>query len=106
MDIEFYRGDDHQVKFKFNGFTGIVDELYFTVKCQHKYPRIKKKLGEGIELVDGWYVLTFIPSDTDGIECSLEMKYDIQLITGGKKFTVQTGEFILKEDITTPDCEV
>lgn len=105
-NIEFYRGDNHQVKFQFKSFTGKIDEMYFTVKCEQKYPRVKKCLGNGIELIDDWYNVFFVPEDTDGIDCSLTMKYDIQIITGGKKFTVQTGEFNLLEDITTPDCEV
>ena len=106
MTIEFFRGDDHQEKFKFKTFTGVIDEIYFTVKCEHKYPRIKKKLKDGIEFVDGWYYLTFIPSDTECIDCNLKMQYDIQIITNGKKYTVQKGEFVLLEDVTTPDCEV
>ena len=105
-NIEFFRGDNHQVKFQFKNFDGKIDEMYFTVKCEHKYPRVKKTLNDGIELIDGWYNIFFVPSDTDGIDCSLTMKYDIQIVTGGKKFTVQTGEFNLLEDITTPDCEV
>lgn len=106
MEIRFYRGDDHQEKFRFKTFTGIIEELYFTVKCKNKYPRIKKKLGNGIELIDDWYYITFLPSDTDKLLCDLEMEYDIEIITSGKKYTVQKGTFILEEDITTPDCEV
>lgn len=105
-EIKFIRGDNHQIKFKFKTQIDIIDEIYFTVKCEHKYPRIKKSLKNGIELIDGWYNIFFVPTDTDNIDCSLTMKYDIQLITGGKKFTVQKGDFILEEDITTPDCEV
>lgn len=106
MDIKFYRGDDHQEKFRFVNFTGTIEEIFFTVKCANKYPRIKKRLGEGIELIDGWYYLTFVPSDTDGLDCNVQMQYDIQIIVGGKKFTVQKGSFTLEEDITTPECEV
>ena len=106
MDIRFYRGDDHQEKFRFKTFTGTIEDMFFTVKCKNKYPRIKKRLGEGIELKDDWYYLTFLPSDTDKLDCNLEMKYDIEIITEGKKYTVQKGSFILEEDVTTPDCEV
>ena len=105
-NIEFYRGDNHQLKFKFTTFTGVIDEIYFTVKCEQKYPRIKKKLKNGIELIGEWYYLNFEPKDTEGIDCSFKMKYDIEILTEGKKYTVQKGDFVLLEDITTPDCEV
>ena len=106
MNISFIRGDDHLERFRFKTFTGPIDDMFFTVKCKNKYPRIKKRLGEGIELIDGWYCLTFIPSDTDNLSCDLEMVYDIEIITEGEKYTVQKGSFILEEDVTTPDCEV
>lgn len=106
MNISFLRGDDHQEKFRFKNFTGTIEQVFFTVKCINKYPRIKKKLGNGIELIDGWYYITFLPEDTDGLDCSLEMVFDIQIITDGKKYTVEKGTFVLEEDITTPDCEV
>lgn len=106
MKIKFYRGDDHQEKFRFKTFTGTIENMFFTVKCADKCPRIKKRLGDGIELIEGWYYLTFLPSDTNDLMCNLEMEYDIEIITGGKKFTVQKGIFVLEEDITTPDCEV
>ena len=106
MDISFTRGDDHQIKFKFKNFTGTIEKMWFTVKCKNKYVRVQKKLGDGIELIDGKYVVTFVPKDTEGLFCDIEMVYDIQIITGGKKYTVLKGEFILDEDVTTPDCEV
>lgn len=106
MEIQFFRGDNKQVKFRFKNFTGKVDEVFFTVKCENKIPRIKKKLNNGIELADGWFCINFEPTDTDELECNQRMKYDIEIIFEGKKYTVQTGRFILKEDVTTPDCEV
>lgn len=106
MEIRFLRGDDHQEKFRFKTFNGSIEDMFFTVKCINRYTRIKKRLGDGIELIDDWYNLTFIPSDTDNLSCDLEMEYDIQIITNGKKYTVLKGIFTLEEDITTPDCEV
>ena len=106
MVINFYRGDDHQEKFRFKTFTGNIDDIFFTVKCKNRYPRIKKKLNNGIELIDDWYYITFVPADTEGLDCNIEMEYDIEIITGGKKYTVLKGVFTLEEDITTPDCEV
>lgn len=106
MEIKFFRGDNHQEKFKFKTFTGAIKEIFFTVKCENGYPRIKKRLNKGIELIDNWYYITFLPSDTDNLPCDVGMKYDIEIIVGDEKYTVQKGDFILEEDVTTPDCEV
>ena len=107
MDIKFYRGDNHIVKFKFKAFTGKIDNIFLTVKCEQRTSRVQKKLDDGITLKeDGWYYVEFVPEDTDGLDCTLKMTYDIQIITDGLKYTVHKGLFILKEDITTPDCEV
>lgn len=106
MGISFLRGDDHQERFRFKTFTGTIEQIFFTVKCINGCPKIKKKLGNGIEFIEGWYYITFVPEDTDGFECSLKMFYDIEIITNGKKYTVKKGAFSLEEDITTPDCEV
>lgn len=106
MDISFYRGDNHKVRFKFKNFTGTIDNVFFTVKCANKYPRIKKKLNEGITLGDdGYYCIEFLPEDTDKLDCTLKMVYDIEIIVKGEKKTVAKGDFILMEDVTTPDCE-
>lgn len=106
MDITFYRGDHHKTKFKFKNFTGKIEKMFFTVKCKNKYPRIKKNLDNGITLMnDGYYCISFTPKDTNELACDLEMKYDIEIITGGEIKTVAVGNFILKEDVTTPDCE-
>lgn len=106
MFISFYRGDNHREKFRFKSFKGNIDNVFFTVKCKNRIPRIKKKLNDGIEFKEGWYCIEFIPSDTDELECNQEMVWDIEIIVNGEKYTVKTGTFLLKEDITTPDCEV
>lgn len=106
MNIQFIRGDDHEERFRFKTFNDVIEQIYFTVKNNMKFIKIKKKLNEGITLKnDGWYYLTFVPEDTDGLACE-EMVYDIEIITNGLKYTVQKGRFILEEDVTTPDCEV
>lgn len=106
MTIKFFRGDDHQEKFRFKNFTGTIEKMYFTVKCENRIVRIKKRLNEGIELIDGWYCITFEPKDTENLECDKRMYYDIQIFVEGKKYTVIKGLFVLVEDITTPECEV
>ncbi len=106
MTINFVRGDYHQIRFKFKSYSGSIDAMYLTVKCEQKIPRIRKKLGDGIELVDGWYVVTFEPKDTNEISCSLNLMYDIEIFVGDKPFTIMKDQFLLEEDITTPKEEV
>ena len=106
MIINFMRGDNHQVKFKFKTFTGSIDKMYFTVKCERKIVRVAKKLNEGIELVDGYYVITFVPEDTNELMCGIDMIYDIEIIVNGEKYTIAKDKFILEEDVTTPAEEV
>lgn len=107
MIISFFRGNDHEVKFKFKTFTGAIEKMWLTVKCQQKIKRLQKTLGNGIELVNGYYVVTFVPKDTDELPCDLELVYDIEIQTGGKIFTAAKNTFEVKEDVTTPkDKEV
>lgn len=106
MEIKFIRGDNHQIRFRFKNFEGNIENMFLTVKCQNKYTRITKKLNTDIIYKDGWYNVEFLPSDTDGLDCSLNMEYDIEIITDSKKYTVLKDKFVLTEDITTPECEV
>lgn len=105
MEIKFIRGDNHQIRFRFTNYDSGIEKMFLTVKCKNKYPRIKKKLNESIFYNDGWYYVEFLPKDTENLECG-EMEYDIEIVTGGKKYTVLKDRFVLEEDITTPDCEV
>ena len=106
MNISFFRGDNHKVRFKFKSFNGKIDDMFFTVKCKNKHTRIKKRLNDGITQDSEWFYIDFKPEDTDNLPCNLEMTYDIQIIFEGEKYTIQKGNFVLEEDITTPDCEV
>lgn len=106
MYIKFYRGDNFELKFKFKNLETVVDKMYFTVKNKKGDVLIKKKLNDGISLIDGYYLITFLPEDTDGMVCEDGMVYDISIIIEGSKHTVLKGKFILEEDVTTPDCEV
>ena len=106
MDISFYRGDDHKVRFKFKNFTGTVEKMFFTVKCSNRQARLKKNLNDGISFDGEYYCIEFSPADTDNIPYYLDMIYDIEIIVGGEKKTIAKGKFILEEDVTTPDCEV
>ena len=106
MVIKFYRGDDHSVKFRFLNFNGTIDEIYFTIKNQKKETILHKRLKDGIDIVDDYYVINFVPNDTDNIDIYLEMEYDIQIVVDNKKYTIAKNKFILDEDITTPENEV
>jgi hypothetical protein len=107
VNIGYVRGDNHPIKFRFKTFTGDIEKMFFTVKCEKKFLRLQKTLKNGIVLKeDGYYYIDFVPEDTNNIDCDLKMTYDIQIVTSGLKYTVQKGAFILEEDITTPDCEV
>lgn len=106
MVIEFFRGDNYELKFKFKNFSGKVDMIYFTVKCQNGIKRIQKKLNDGIKFADDYYIVSFEPKDTDKLPCSLNMAYDIEVIIAEKKYTVAKNKFILDEDITRPSDEV
>ena len=105
MIIQFIRGDNHQVRFKFKTFTGVIDKMYFTVKCQLDRVRIQKKLGDGIKYENGYYTIFFVPEDTNGLMCT-EMRYDIEIIVNGETYTIMKNQFILEEDVTTPKEEV
>lgn len=106
MEINFFRGNDHQERFRFKTFTGEIEKMYFAVKCKNKHIRIKKSLDNGIEFADDWYVVTFVPSDTENLPCDLEMVYGIKIVTNGKKYTVQKGAFNIEDEVVTSDCEV
>lgn len=106
MKISFFRGDNHEVKFRFPNFNGTIDKIYLTVKCSEKKTRLQKKLNDGIKLEDNYYVATFVPEDTNDLPCYLKMVYDIEIITGGKKYTVIKDEFEIQEDVTLPENEV
>lgn len=106
MKIKFFRGNDHEVKFKFKTFTGTVDKMYLTTRCEKRIARLRKSLGNGITKDDEWYTVTFVPADTNDIDCSLKMTYDIEIIVNGKTYTVKKDRFILLEENTRPEDEV
>lgn len=104
--IEFFRGNYHETRFKFKTFTGIPEMIYFTVRCEKRYKRLHKRLGKGIEQVGDWFVITFLPEDTNDIDCSLEMTYDIEIVVDDKPFTIKKDKFKLLEEDTRPEDEV
>lgn len=106
MEIKFFRGDDHQTRFKFINYSGPIDTVYFTVRNDYRELAITKSLGNGIEKSGDYYVITFTPEDTDKLSVFSEMTYDIEIIINGKKYTVAKDDFILEEDITRPTEEV
>lgn len=107
MKIEFYRGDNHKVRFRFTKYKGEIEKMYFTVKDEVRNVILAKRLGDGSFEKDGeWYVIKFVPKDTDDLQFWLELTYDIEIIVQGEKYTIMKDEFKLKEDVTRPDEEV
>ena len=106
MEIKFFRGDDHLVRFRFTKYKGPIEKMYFTVKDNLRNVILTKYLDNGITKEDDWYVITFIPSDTDNLPFWDELTYDIQIIVNGKKHTIKKDVFNLEEDITRPAEEV
>lgn len=105
MDVSFYRGNDHEVKFKFPKFNGTIEKVFLTVKCLAKTKRIQKKMGDGIKFDGEYYVASFVPEDTDKLSCDLNMTYDIKIIVGGKRYTVAKHKFKLLEENTSLEDE-
>lgn len=106
MTIKFFKGNDHQTKFRFPNFNGKIDDVYFTVKCLKGTKRLQKKLNNGIKFEDGYYIITFVPNDTKNIICELNMDYDIKIITGGKRYTVIKDKFVIEDVVTQIEDEV
>lgn len=106
MEIKFFRGDDHQVRFRFTKYKGSIEKMYFTVKDNLREVVLAKTLGKGIEFDGEWYTITFVPDDTDDLQFWMELTYDIQIIVQGKKHTIKKDMFTLEEDITRPAEEV
>lgn len=108
MIIKFYRGDNHKVRFRFTKYTGEVEKMYFTVKDELRNVILAKKLGDGSFEKDeeGWYVIKFVPEDTDNLPFWKDLIYDIQIIVEGEKYTIKKDIFKLEEDVTRPTEEV
>lgn len=96
MNISFYRGDDHEVKFRFKNFEGKFDDIIFAVKNLDERVIIEKHLGKGIEPIDEWFHVCIKPEDTSWISFTERMTYDVRAIIQGLEFTVQRGNFKIK----------
>ena len=100
---EFYRGDTYVRHFRINEE---VDQVYFTVKndSSEKHPIIKKKIGDGIYLVDkgedGYlYSLTITSNDTDKLSIG-DYNFDFEIVKGNIRLTPMVGTISLSEDYT------
>lgn len=109
MIIEFFRGDNHQVKFKFKSYTGQVDKMYFTARDKNREVKITKSLGNGITKEGEYYIINFTPSDTNIFEQIIDrlvLIYDIEVIIADETYTIAKDKIILEEDITKAEQEV
>lgn len=105
--LEFYRGDTFQKHFTVSWNLPITG-IYFTVKqtSDDKNPLIRKKLNDGIVLVDkaddgDIYLLTIDAEDTENMKTG-NYSYDFEFISNKFKLTPpeSVGTITLKEDIT------
>lgn len=103
-EIKFIKGDDHVVEYEVEGFDQI-EKAYLTVKCVERIARIKKNIKDGIKIMGNIIQVTFTPEDTNDIPWHLDMIYDLEVISEGKKRTIIKDKFTLEEDITTPEDE-
>lgn len=106
FEIKFFRGDDHETKFKFTKYNGPVDKMYFTVRDEERIVRMTKQLDNGITKDGEYYVITFVPDDTNSLPFGLIMLYDIEIIVNGKTYTIAKDMFTVDEDVTRPTEEV
>ena len=103
--LEFYRGDTFQQHFTIL-WNQPITEIYFTVKqtSDDKNPLIRKKLNDGINLMDKTdegdvYLLTIDSKDTETLKVGT-YNYDFEVLSNNLKQTAYTGTLTLKEDIT------
>lgn len=106
MKIKFFRGNDHEIKIRFKTFTGELEKMYLTVRCEKGVKRLQKTLSNGITKENDYYIIKFIPEDTNNVDCSLNMTYDIKIIVDGKRKTIAKDFFVLDEENTRLEDEV
>ena len=111
MLIEFPRGDYKSLSITITGYSGKIEELYFTVKENANSSKVvlQKKIGDGIEYSDEIkkYVLKFEPSDTDNLEMNKIYGFDFEVLAEHKKLKKTfTGQFYLTSEYTHTKDEV
>ena len=95
MTIRFYRGNDHEVRFRIKDFDVELENIILTVENIYGDTKIVKKLNDGIKNIDGWYHVYFVPSDTKNIRYE-KMTYKIDIVLDGLTYTIKKGKFIIK----------
>ncbi len=104
-NFEFYRGDTY-VRHIIISWSRPIDQIYFTVKndSNEKHPLIKKKIGDGIYLVDkndneSTYMITISSEDTDNLAVG-SYNFDFEVVSGNIRLTPMVGTITLSEDYT------
>jgi hypothetical protein len=108
MRIKFIRGDTERIKFELTDVNGNelilspTTEIRFSVKRNFRETLVlfQKKLNDGIEYIDNYFVITIRAIDTEGLEPSTYM-YDLEIRDGEEVKTLAIDELILLPDITT-----
>ena len=108
--ITFHRGDTANFHFHREFADGTViteraDRIYFTVKERGKEAQpnfvLQKKNEDFTFEENGEYHFTITPTDTNGLVFEKVYSYDIEVIDGGVKTTIASGDFVLKKEVTT-----
>lgn len=103
------RGDTFtlEVEIKDNGEYIAVDEMYLTVKesCCADEILFQKKIGSGITYANNKYSITIDCNDTDKLEYD-RYAYDIEIVKGSIKKTLEVGILCLCEEVTFSCDEV
>lgn len=108
--ITFHRGDTANFHFHRSYANGTVimeraDRIYFTVKERGKEAEpnfvLQKKNTDFTFDEAGEYHFTITPADTNNLVFEKVYSYDIEVITGGVKTTIGSGDFVLKKEVTT-----
>lgn len=105
-NFEFFRGDTYVRHFNVSWPNMDITQIYFTVKnnSDEKHALIKKKIGDGIYLVDEnegikKYSLTINSEDTENLSIG-DYYFDFEVVSNNIRKTPMTGTITLKEDFT------
>lgn len=95
MTIRFYRGNDHEIRFRIKDFNTELEDMTLTVENIYGDTKLVKKLGVDIKKVDDWYHVYFVPSDTNNMRYE-KMIYKIDIVIDSLTFTIKKGKFVIK----------
>ena len=112
-DFNFVRGTSYSKTINITGYSGSIDEMYFTVKEgeSDRIPVMQKTIGNGITALESEdeniksYRLLISPDDTEDLDINKSYFFDIKVVTSQgvteiTKKVVAKGRMILSANIT------